>query len=46
MAEYRWKSDEEKFEATGFLAIPNVVKSIEVHVPEHLLEIRLINSFI
>lgn len=38
MAEYEWKSDEEKFEAIGFLAIPNVIKSIEVQVPENLLE--------
>ena len=38
MAKYEWKSDEEKFEAIGFLAIPNVIKSIEVQVPENLLE--------
>lgn len=38
MANYEWKSDEEKFEAIGFLAIPNVVRAIEATVPADLLD--------
>lgn len=38
MADYIWQSEEEKFEAIGFLAIPNVIKSIQVQVPENLLD--------
>ena len=38
MANYEWKSDEEKFEAIGFLAMPNVVRAIEVTVPADLLD--------
>lgn len=33
MADYVWRSEEEKFEAIGFLAIPNVIASIEPTVP-------------
>ena len=38
MADYTWHSDEEKFEAIGFLAIPNVIRAIEVQVPANLKE--------
>ena len=33
MADYKWRSEEEKFEAIGFLAIPNVIAAIQPTVP-------------
>ena len=41
MSRIEWKSIEDKYEAIGYLAKPDVIETIEATVPEDKLEWRI-----